>query len=186
MKTGLIFSPDSKRLAYPVQKGKKWSVVVDGQAGAEFDGTVENSLNFSPDGKRLGFVAVKGGKSLVVVDGQEAGTGYDGTIEGSLKLTDLHVVAYAAKRGDKAFAVVDEKATPAYDGIDDPIFSPDGKRLAYAARTGKKWLVVVDGQPGAEYDGVFALSFRSNDDFEYLAVKKQTFYRVTVSDHPKT
>jgi len=34
-KGSLLFSPDGKHLAYSARKGRKWLVVVDGQAGAE-------------------------------------------------------------------------------------------------------------------------------------------------------
>jgi len=48
----LIFSPDSKRMAFQAMKGEKWLAVVDGQAGTEYDGI--GTLIFSPDSKTRG------------------------------------------------------------------------------------------------------------------------------------
>ena len=53
----LVFSPDSKRVAYEAQRGGKWLVVVDGVEGKEYDGIVEGTLVFSPDSKRVAYVS---------------------------------------------------------------------------------------------------------------------------------
>jgi hypothetical protein len=53
--------------------------------------------------------------------------------------------AYAAKRGERWFVVVDGKEGPDYDKVVSLMFSPDGRKLVYRARNGtKRFVVVVD------------------------------------------
>ena len=109
----LIVSPDGKRLAYVVQRGGKWLVVVMGVAGKEYDGIGRGSLVFSPDSKRVAYGAGRGGKWLVVVDGVE-GKEYDGFLKGSRLVFDspsqLHTLAV---RGNEFLRVELEVVTPA-------------------------------------------------------------------------
>ena len=49
----LIFSPDSKRVAYAAIKGNKWCVIVDGKEDKQYDGVGEGAFIFSPDSKRM-------------------------------------------------------------------------------------------------------------------------------------
>lgn len=74
-------------------------------------------------------------------------------------------VAYAAKRGEKWFVVMDGKEGPEFDMVVTPMFSPDGRKLVYRARDkGKRFVVVADvatrdhrRQP--EYEMVFQAAF---------------------------
>jgi len=61
----LAFSPDSKRVAYTAEKGKKWFVVVDGKEGKQYDAIDPNAIVFSPDSKKIGFAALKEKRWLV-------------------------------------------------------------------------------------------------------------------------
>jgi len=45
---GILFSPDSKRVAFLAQAGNKWVVVVDGTAGEPYSTYAKGSLAFSP------------------------------------------------------------------------------------------------------------------------------------------
>jgi len=74
-----VFSPDSRRVAYSAEMGEKCLVVVDGQAGPEYDDILEGSPVFSPDSSRVAYSARKGQKRFVVVDGQ-AGPEYDAIV----------------------------------------------------------------------------------------------------------
>ena len=65
-----VFSGDGQHFAYVTHKGPKSCVVVDGQAGAEYDKVAEAALIFSPDSKRVVYAAKTGAKWSVVVDGQ--------------------------------------------------------------------------------------------------------------------
>ncbi|MGD0465062.1 MAG: hypothetical protein ABSB74_21470, partial [Tepidisphaeraceae bacterium] len=72
-----VFSRDGRYLAYVTHRGQRPCVVVDGQAGAEYDGIGDASLIFSPDGNRVAYGAKNGQKWSAVVDGQP-GAEYDG------------------------------------------------------------------------------------------------------------
>ena len=152
-------SLDGWHMAYVTRKGDKQLVVLDGQAGPEYNRI--GLPTWSPDGLRLAYVAVRGQKSLVVVDGQP-GPEWD-AVEGEgsaipmwfgavVFSADSKRVIYKARKGDKRLVVVDGQAGPEYDSVfpmrGRDYFTPDGKRFAYQARDGKKFQAVVDGQPG--------------------------------------
>jgi Tol biopolymer transport system component len=167
----LIFSPDSRHLAYAVGNGRKRSVVLDGRPSPEYDGLRKDSMIFSSDSKHLAYAA-KSGRKWSVVDGQR-GPEYDG-VATPIFSPDSKRVAYGAEEGEKQLVVVDGKASPEYDriGRNSAVFSPDSKRVAYAAKNGQKWSVVVDGQTGAEYDGIGRLMFsRDSKRVAYTAAR---------------
>ncbi len=73
---GMVFSDDSKRLAYGGRRSNesfvdKIFLVVDGKKGADYDAL--GYFGFSNDGKHIAFTAKKGEKMVIVVDGQERG-----------------------------------------------------------------------------------------------------------------
>ena len=65
-----VYSHDGCRFAYVTTKGQKQCVIVDGQAGPQYDGNDQRAPVFSADGKRVAYAAKKGEKQFVVVDGQ--------------------------------------------------------------------------------------------------------------------
>jgi Tol biopolymer transport system component len=71
VEVGPLFSPDSKRIAYVAWSGpksNKWTVVVDGRSGPEFD-DIDQGPTFSADSKHFAYVAMKEQKRLVILDG---------------------------------------------------------------------------------------------------------------------
>jgi Tol biopolymer transport system component len=111
----LIFSPDSKLVAYAAGIGNKQFVIVDGKEGARYDGIMSGSLIFSPDSKHVAYAAEAGNKRFVIVDGKE-GTRYDAI--GSLIFSpNSKRVAYGAGIGNKRFVIVDGKEGMQYDAI---------------------------------------------------------------------
>jgi hypothetical protein len=68
---GIVFSDDSKRLAYGGRRRDKFFLVVDGKKGADYDAL--GYFGFSNDGKHVAYNAKKGDKMVIVVDGQERG-----------------------------------------------------------------------------------------------------------------
>ena len=73
---GMVFSEDSKRLAYGGRRLNesfidKFFLVVDGRKGADYDAL--GYFGFSHDGKHIAFTAKRGTKMVIVVDGQERG-----------------------------------------------------------------------------------------------------------------
>lgn len=129
---GLLFSPDSSRLAYVVKNGNVWTVVVNGREEGSHLSVMQRSLAISPDSKRMAYIACaeKGG--------------------------------FLRRRRMVAMLVVDGEAGPAWlhnessgrDGVSNEIvFSPDSQRIAYAVAQGGKWRFVVDGAGQPEVAG---------------------------------
>ena len=115
------FSLDGKRWAYAAQRGDKWVVVVDGEAGLKYDG-IAAPLVFSLDSKRLAYAAMNGNDWFAVVDGKSE------NVEGRpIFSLDCRHVAYVAKRGDKSVVVLDGDAGPECDTVvkNGPTFGAD-------------------------------------------------------------
>jgi Tol biopolymer transport system component len=167
----LLFSPNSKQVAYVVAVGSKQCVVVDGEEHKLYDWI--GDLTFSPDSRRLAYWAGSKGRRLVVVDGEE-GKRYDGVAQGegprfmswdspwvagtsfpiAFSANSLRV-AYSAVLGSDVFAVVDGKEQNAYNGVrDGPLFSPDSRRVAYVVYSAGWKSVVVDGQKQKPYEEI--------------------------------
>jgi WD40 repeat protein len=139
----LVFSPDSKHVAYSARtKEGKNVLIVDGvETLVEGINVTVNVILFSPDSKRTAYFVEAGGKRYVVIDGKK-GKEYDGD-------------AYNKKV---------RRPSDSYDteilraGTQIPFFSPDSKRYAYIAQSGGKWMVVVDGAEGKAYDDIVYFS----------------------------
>jgi hypothetical protein len=191
------FSPDSKRLAYPVASGGKGFMIVDGKEEKRYVGVGMSSTVFSPNNQRLVYIAVLKGsvhshegeekdkkehlneeEVCVVVDGSE-GNIYRLIWEAPVFSPDSKLVAYLAMEKESWFLVKDGTKYPQkYDAVGRGtlIFSPDSKYVAYVAKSGEKWAVGVDGQAGKQYDGIITLLggkvvFDSNDRLRYIAVE---------------
>jgi WD40 repeat protein len=108
----LVFSRDG-RLAYGAQHlNEKWSVVVDGKPGAEYD-QVDNIV-FSPDGKHFAYNAQRGDKWLLVVDANEVLEAEQLTKGFAVFSPDSQRIAHGVKQNGKwktvAFALEHDKA----------------------------------------------------------------------------
>jgi len=173
---GVVYSLDSKRIAYKVKIGDKWSVVVDNKYGKLYKWI--SDIIFSPDGRRLAYKAQKGDKWVVVIDGQP-GPEYE-AINSIVFSTDGRRVAYAAEQNGKQFVVVDNKRGTSYNYVSlELVFSPGGKHLAYVAGDNKQYLVVVDGQPGPEYDAIEGdILFTQKGVLRYVARRNNSLYLV--------
>ena len=97
-------SPDGRHLAHITFRDQKACVVVDGQAGAEYDGIVKGTPLFSPDSKRVAYVAIKGEKSFVVVDHQACAEYYE-ILEGTLIFSPHGTLEYLAIRDNSLYRV---------------------------------------------------------------------------------
>ncbi len=175
------FSRDGCHLAYVTTRGQKQCVVVDGQAGAEYDGIAAGSMIFSADGKRMAYVAQKGAKQMVVVDGQAG----PGVRRNRQRHPDFQCRRQArgvwSPEGREAVRGGGRPSGPEYDGINSLIFSADGKRVAYGAQKGAKRVVVVlDGQAGPEYDGISSLIFSADGKRVAYAAQKGAKWLVVV------
>lgn len=154
-----VFSEDGKRVGYKARAGDKYVVVVDGEAGPDYDGISDDDPVFSRDGKHVAYMAKKGGMWRLVLDGREDSQLWDQIGAGSPVFgPDSTRTAYSAAIGEweggDHFAVIDGVRGPRFDAVWPFVFSQDGKRVAYKAQSGDKYVVVVDGEVGPEYDGI--------------------------------
>jgi Tol biopolymer transport system component len=173
--SSLIFSPDSKCLAYVALSGKLKVPAITGS------GYMRRSDLFD-------------GEMFVVVDEKE-GRHYNDIRDGlfgkapdfSFYKSDPPVfspnskrVAYVAQEKEQKglFVVSDEKEQKHYEWIGNqeeknksktcrPIFSPDSSHIAYVVQEDKKVFVVVDGNDGKRYDDVKLVIF--SPDSKHLA-----------------
>jgi hypothetical protein len=175
LRDSLIFSPDSKHLAYAAGNGKKWSVVVDGQPGAEYRVVMKDSLTFSPDSRHLAYAARRDQRWSVLLDGRP-GPECDGLLNGFLIFSpDSQHLAYVAQNGRKSLLVVDGRPHGEYDGVGTGslIFSPDNKHLAYVAHNGRTSSVVLDDHAGPQYDKIVADDPVFSPDSKHLVYAAQ-------------
>jgi Tol biopolymer transport system component len=152
----LIFSPDSRRLAYAVAKlDQRAYLVVDGKEGPVHD-RIGGSMPLGPANRA----------SMQSGSGLEPGSSmsYNYTIAPGSPLLfspDGRRIAYLARSGPQGMVYVDGKA----DGIKmetlvgGMLFSDDSKRLAYGGRCGNECFLVVDGLKGADYDALGNFGF---------------------------
>jgi len=98
----LLFSPDSKHLAYAAMSGDNLFVVVDGEEGKEYGG-VDGPI-FSMDSKRVAYIARRDGKNFVVVDGVE-GTKYDAFLDSKFVFDSPKLLHALALRNNEIFRV---------------------------------------------------------------------------------
>jgi Tol biopolymer transport system component len=210
----MVISPDCKRVAYvrdiSDMKSVKMLVVVDGKESREYNFVEKGGLVFSPDSKRIAYVALIQ-KNFVVVDGLE-GKSYDG-IGTPVFSPDSKRIAYrvcttrqflprqpeVASSSDEAFSinpvipiekwavVVDGKqGKEEYDWIEDPVFSPDSRRLAYvamnavASRAGD-YFVILDGEEGKSYNSIRSLAF-SPDSKQVVYIAQRADKWLLVAD----
>ena len=150
---GILFSPDSKHLAYNADKSwnRGTSVVVDGKESPPY-GQVSDT-RFSADGNRVGFVAMDRGDGtpenrpmdFAVVDGKEEK--HYKSVSGVQFSPDSRHETYIAGVATSSMRIlVRDGVEMKYADADQGTFSPDSQHLAYAARFGTNWLVLVDGK----------------------------------------
>lgn len=110
----LVFSPDSKKIAYKVRVNNKWVVVFDEKEEKGYDAA--GIPVFSPDGNRTAFAAREGNEQFVVIDGKE-GKHYEAIGSIPVFSPDSRHVAYCAMEKGKKFVVIDGVEGKKYDNI---------------------------------------------------------------------
>jgi hypothetical protein len=156
--TGLIFSPDSRRIATfrvssSLLSGMSYRVIVDGQEGGRYD--YIQGFTFSPDSLHFAYAARRGKNSLVVIDGR------DGKEHRQPEYSSTELL---------------------------PSFSPDSHHVVYMAPIGSLHTVMVDDIEGGLYDEVLRqapwqtntsrIVFDSPTRFHYLARKGNALYLI--------
>ena len=159
---GIVFSPDSKRVAYFRQQGSNnYSVVIDGKEEPQGEA---QGFRFSADSRRYMYVArprrsgaqAAGAQSpFLVVDGKVETLPLEQQLKAQFS-PDGSRYAYItwneSPRTTEMRLVVDGQPGQPYMAVDEFQFSNDGKRVAYTARiTNTRAVLVVDGQVGAEF-----------------------------------
>jgi formylglycine-generating enzyme required for sulfatase activity/Tol biopolymer transport system component len=166
----ISFSPDGQRVAYPAKKGSKWVVVVDGQAGPDYENISLGSSIFSPDSKHFVYGATKGNKWFIVMDSKVMPESEYDAVGHFTFSPDSSRFVYASGKANEQHIVVDGRIGEVYEQIDMPKFSPDSSRLAYMAEKNNKQFMVVDGRAEKMYERVGNPLFSPDSKhFAYLA-----------------
>lgn len=164
----LTFSPDSTRLAVPVQRDGRWTLIVDGQESRLWRGI--GAVVFSDDSRHLAYAVESDDGWHVVSDGR-LGPRFDGLLKDTLRFGPASKqLVYVAQRGSKVHVVLDHEMGDGYDGVGQLSFSDDGRHLAYLARRGSFAHVVVDGVIGPPYHRIGELRIGLNGHIGYLAI----------------
>ncbi len=161
----IVFSPDSRRVAYTAARGDKMVAVIDGEEGPPYDEI--QGLAFSPDSRRVAYFVWDGRWGRMVLDGREGpghawvqGGGPSGVATGPAFSRDGEHVAYVAGRvrlGQARVRVfLDEREGPEYDKVWGLVFSPraGSNVLAYSAEGGEQRHAVIGDDEGPPYDGI--------------------------------
>ena len=174
-----VFSPDGKSVAYAATNlwGDladigKWFVMVDGIKRKGRYSTISN-VTFSPDGKQVAYVARKKDVKCSVVVGNKEGEKFD-VIDGPLLFNPNGTqIAYMATKGGKMFIVMGGRKGEEFDGVDPPVFSPNGKKVAYRAvrRVRGKSLqsVIIGDKKDEAFDPIFGFPIVFSPDSRQVA-----------------
>lgn len=164
--TRIKSSKTNSRIAYSVSNNGKQAVVtatfpktgsLSEQEGQAFDQIL--TLDISDDGSHIAYLARRDKTVLLVKDGVELPFAEHEMRSQTLIAKDGRTFNAGMTKG-QFFAVMDGKRYgKTYDGIKDPVFSPDGSQLAFVTRNGDKHRVVVNNNNGTEYDMVVGPQF---------------------------
>lgn len=150
-----MLSRDGQRVAFVSWSGGRNAVILDGEAGEEFD-AISWPLALSSDGSVVAYQARLGQDQFCVV-GRRKSRAYQSVGLPALS-ENGSVVAFAASDGDGWRIIRNGKVGPRFDWVGNLALHPGGGRLAYTAElreAGKlKSVVVVDGVAGPSFDRV--------------------------------
>ncbi|WP_158414155.1 TolB family protein [Geobacter pickeringii] len=165
---GYAFGPDGAALAYIAIRAGKPLMVMNSKEMPLPDGVMANRPVIHPDMKVAGSLMFLNGTTyLQELPQGTRESGYE-TAESLVYSSDGRYHAYAAKKGENWFVVVNGKEGPAFDRVVTPKFSPDGKYLVYRARkSGRRFVVVADAtgktvKAHPEYEQVFEVQFTAD------------------------
>lgn len=162
---GIVFSPDSKRMAYAAKRAGKSFVVINGVEGKEYD-DISEAIVFSPASKRVAYVAWREKQCFVVLDGDEGKKYVKGFISGLAFSPDSKRFVYEINDGSKTrIVIIDGAEEREFEISGNPlfvpaiIFSPDSQRIAYVENHNGKQHAVISAVRGAGYDSISNLVF---------------------------
>jgi Tol biopolymer transport system component len=176
----VVFSPDSKNLAYSAQRDGKWCLVNEGIEGPLYDAVGESMPIFSPDSKHVAYVGKRGEQWILNLDGKESPPIDE--IYSPRFNPNGNGFAWCAKKNKQAAVFYNGKPLDkVYDGVTACVFSPDGMRTAHLAQRGGKWLAVIDGGEGDEYKDVDVPIFSGDGKHvAYVATETDGLQRVVI------
>lgn len=174
---GIAFGPDGRSLAYTAARAGKPLMVINGQEQPLPDGVMAGLPVIHPDRKSAGSLIFLNGVTFM----QELPNGNrENAFESAESLVyskDGRFHAYAARKGENWFIVVNGKEGPIFDRVVTPKFSPDWKFLVYRARkSGKRFVVAADTSGKTirtfpEYEQVFDVQFTADGKSVAYGVK---------------
>ncbi len=176
------FSPSGNRVAVAVVTKHKWSWMVDGVKGPEFD--MISPISFSDDGQRYAYAGANEKKGFrrnsavgfVVVDGKQGPALEASSFLGPMFAYSLGQ-ASTLRNGIRRFYA-------AAHGASNPIVSRDGKRLAYAiTRERKDSFVNVNDEPGPVFEHIITDPVFSADGQHFWYLAKNGNKVAEVKDH---
>jgi hypothetical protein len=119
------------------------SLVVDEQIGLRWD----------QEGRRVGYWVKRNGKWFVCVNGlATSALGLPLEFVGGPVFASDGGMAYSARVGDGAIAVVNGQRGELFDAVGQIVFSSDGKRFAHMAQCNSRQFVVLDGRSDTTFD----------------------------------
>jgi hypothetical protein len=69
--------------------------------------------------------------------------------------------------------VTDGEESGPYDGLGDPVFSPDSKHIAFPARKGEREFVSIDGEEMRPFDNVRVPVYSPDSNYLAYQAKKE-------------
>jgi WD40 repeat protein/serine/threonine protein kinase len=149
---GVVFSPDSRRLAYLAAQGGKKFLVVDGrpeEIGIDLlwaEPSGDGAIYFSSDSSRFAYGGVRAKRFFFVVDGNLSRE-YDNLRHFEFSQDGTHF-AFAAAKGNRFVITVDGVERAEYGAVvAGPVFRPDGILEFLAADEKSLWRVEVKNLP---------------------------------------
>lgn len=183
----MIFSADSRHLAYGARAGDSWFMIKDREKGKPFKSVASPVM--SRDGQRLAYGAAVPGGWCMVVDGNQ-GPVFEKLGPPAFS-PDGRRVAYAARSTGKERMMIDGMEGRVYESLDIvsglgavlafptmvaefPVFSADG-RLAHHGKQSGKWHVVVEGEDGEAFNELGDIVFSPDGKRLAFGARKQTW-----------
>jgi hypothetical protein len=143
----LTFGEDGRSICYCALKGRTRLMVLDNREEILPKGLLPQLPVVRPDKKGVGVLLAWHDRFFLhqsFTGTAEKGRKYDEAADLTYS-KDGRFYAYAARKGQNWFVVVNGKEGPAFDRVVMPVFSPDGKLLVYRVRKdGKRFVVVAD------------------------------------------
>ncbi len=147
---GLVYS-SSNRLAYVASRAGQQFVVVDGQDENERWDGISDELGWSPNGQSYLFVSQRGAEVFVAgphgawpIEGQPLPRRFTQNLDGSQ-------AGWVTQDRHQQLFINGQKCWEAPQIIENPTWSPDGRRLAFAFASEKGVTVRVDGREFGPY-----------------------------------